>query len=191
MKIFIDFHQRAYMRACGLSHLSCVWFCATLWTLALQALLSVGILQARILEWFAMPSCRGSSQPRDQTHVSYVFCIGRQVLYHYCYLGSPFYAIWWSYSDSKLLQKTIQRPNFLNGLLSSPGKPRLKFLEASVIIFRWCKLMDRSEAVGWGKRVLEGQSDFKGVAGWKCGEGMRQGKWVRLQRPCASWGNNE
>ena len=30
-----------------------------------------GILQARILEWIAMPS-RGSSQPRDQTCISYV-----------------------------------------------------------------------------------------------------------------------
>ena len=29
-----------------------------------------GILQARILEWVAMPSSRGSSKPRDQTHVS-------------------------------------------------------------------------------------------------------------------------
>ena len=29
-----------------------------------------GILQARILEWVAMPFCRGSSQPRDQTQVS-------------------------------------------------------------------------------------------------------------------------
>jgi len=28
------------------------------------------ILQARILEWVAMPSSRGSSQPRDRTHVS-------------------------------------------------------------------------------------------------------------------------
>jgi len=28
------------------------------------------ILQARILEWVAMPSSRGSSQSRDQTHVS-------------------------------------------------------------------------------------------------------------------------
>ena len=28
-----------------------------------------GILQARILEWVAMPSSRGSSQPRDQTQV--------------------------------------------------------------------------------------------------------------------------
>ena len=38
-----------------------------------------GILQARILEWVAMPSSRGSSQPKDQTHDS---CIGRQVLYN-------------------------------------------------------------------------------------------------------------
>ena len=29
-----------------------------------------GILQARILEWIALPFSRGSSQPRDQTHVS-------------------------------------------------------------------------------------------------------------------------
>ena len=39
-----------------------------------------GILQARILEWVAMLSSRGSSQPRDQTHVSYVSCIGKQAL---------------------------------------------------------------------------------------------------------------
>ena len=36
-----------------------------------------GILQARTLEWLAMPSSRGSSQLRNQTHVS---CIGRWVL---------------------------------------------------------------------------------------------------------------
>ena len=41
-----------------------------------------GILQARILEWFAMLSSKVSSRPRDQTHVSYVSCIGRWVLYH-------------------------------------------------------------------------------------------------------------
>ena len=41
-----------------------------------------GILQARILEWVVMPSFRGSSWPREQTHVSYVSCIGRRVLYH-------------------------------------------------------------------------------------------------------------
>ena len=30
----------------------------------------LGILQARILEWVAMPSSRGSSQTKDRTHVS-------------------------------------------------------------------------------------------------------------------------
>ena len=28
-----------------------------------------GLLQARKLEWVTMPSCRGSSRPRDRTHV--------------------------------------------------------------------------------------------------------------------------
>ena len=46
----------------------------------------MGILQARILEWAAMYSSRGSSQPRGRTHVS---CIGSQVLYHLNYQGSP------------------------------------------------------------------------------------------------------
>ena len=45
-------------------------FFATPWTVVLQAPLSMGILQARTLEWVAMPSSRGSSQPRDRTQVS-------------------------------------------------------------------------------------------------------------------------
>ena len=35
-----------------------------------------------------MTSSRGSSQPRDQTHI-YVSCIGRKILCHQCHLGSP------------------------------------------------------------------------------------------------------
>ena len=31
-----------------------------------------GILQAGILEWVAFPFSRGSSQPRDRTHVSHI-----------------------------------------------------------------------------------------------------------------------
>ena len=34
-----------------------------------------GVLQARILEWIAMPSSKGSSRPRDQTGISYISCI--------------------------------------------------------------------------------------------------------------------
>ena len=42
-----------------------------------------GIFQARILKWIAIVFSRGSSQPRDQTHVSCVPCIGRVILYHW------------------------------------------------------------------------------------------------------------
>ena len=42
-----------------------------------------GILQARILEWVAMPFSKGSSWPRSWTHVFFVYCIGRRVLYHW------------------------------------------------------------------------------------------------------------
>ena len=45
---------------------------ATPGTVARQAPLSMGILQARILEWVAMPSSRESSQPRDRTQVSHI-----------------------------------------------------------------------------------------------------------------------
>ena len=48
---------------------SCPTLCDP-WTAALQAPLSMGICQARILEWGAMPSSRGSSQSRDQTQDS-------------------------------------------------------------------------------------------------------------------------
>ena len=43
----------------------------TLRTVACQGLLSLGALQARIPKWIATPSSKGSSQPRDQIHVSY------------------------------------------------------------------------------------------------------------------------
>ena len=38
------------------------------------------ISQARVMEWAAISFSRGSSQLRDQIHVS---CIGRQILYHW------------------------------------------------------------------------------------------------------------
>ena len=44
---------------------SCVRLFETPWTVGCQAPLSMGILQARILEWVVMPSSRGSSQPRS------------------------------------------------------------------------------------------------------------------------------
>ena len=57
----------------SLGVLSC--FCpvrlfATSWTVTLPGSSVCGILQARIVEWVAVPSSRGSSQPRVWTHIS-------------------------------------------------------------------------------------------------------------------------
>ena len=41
-----------------------------------------GTFQARILEQVVISYPRRASQPRHQTHVSYVSCVGRWVLYH-------------------------------------------------------------------------------------------------------------
>ena len=47
------------------------------------------IFQARILVWVAISYTRGSSLPRDWTHVSCISCTGRWNLYDLHHLGSP------------------------------------------------------------------------------------------------------
>ena len=59
------------LTACAVFSHSVMSDSATPGTVADQASLSVRILQARIQEWVAMPSSRGSSQPRDRTQVSH------------------------------------------------------------------------------------------------------------------------
>ena len=67
-----------------LSHFSHVRLFVAPWTAAPQVPVSMGFSRQEYWSgWVAMLSSRGSSRPRDQTHVSYVFCISRRVLY-YC-----------------------------------------------------------------------------------------------------------
>ena len=47
-----------------------------------------GILQARILEWVAMPFSRGSSQPREPPSLMPPALAGG-LIYQQCHLGSP------------------------------------------------------------------------------------------------------
>ena len=47
-----------------------------------------GISQARILEWVSISFSRGSSWPKDRTHVSCVSCNGRWFLYQLNHQGS-------------------------------------------------------------------------------------------------------
>ena len=67
----------------------------TLWTVAHQAPWSMEF--SRQEYWSGLPflSPMGSSQPRDQTCISFIFCIGRWILYHYATWESLFiiYAI--------------------------------------------------------------------------------------------------
>ena len=63
-------------------HFGRVWPFATFMDSSLPGSSVYEILQARILEWVAMPSSRGSSWLRDGIYVSYVTCVGRWVLYH-------------------------------------------------------------------------------------------------------------
>ena len=65
-----------------------------------------------------MTSSRGSSQPRDRTHISCGSCIGRKVLYHYCHLGSPFIHLRAPYTD--LNSPPPSPTSFLPSLLSPP-----------------------------------------------------------------------
>ena len=51
----------------------------------------LGISQARVLEWVAISFSRVSSRPRDQT---YIFCTGRQILYHCATSGKPWNKGW-------------------------------------------------------------------------------------------------
>ena len=68
---------------CMFSHSIMPQFFVTPWTIACQAPLSMGF--SRKEYWSGLPflPSRGSSRPRDQTHVSCVSCTGREILYHW------------------------------------------------------------------------------------------------------------
>ena len=68
---------------------SCLTFCDPM-NCSLPGSSVHGIFQAKVPEWVAMPTSRGSSQPRDWFHISYVSCIERWVLYHLPHLGSQY-----------------------------------------------------------------------------------------------------
>ena len=80
-----DCPQTVFLCICAcvwvLSRSSHVWLCDPM-DCSLPGSSVHGILQARILEWVALLSSRGSSRPRNWTWISYISCIGRWVLSH-------------------------------------------------------------------------------------------------------------
>ena len=101
-----------------------------------------------------MSFSRGSSWPRDWTHISYVSCIGKQILYHLCPLGSPFppvpvkllsrvwlFAIPWTVAYQAPPSMEFSRQEYWSGLpfpspgdLPNPGlEPRSPALQADAL----------------------------------------------------------
>ena len=77
-----------YMCVCVLSQSLCLTLCDPM-DCSLPDSSVHGIPQAKILKWVAISFSRGSSWPRDPTHICCALCIGR--LYHWvtweaCYL---------------------------------------------------------------------------------------------------------
>ena len=79
---------------CGRTHtgtlklLSRVWLCSPMESSPPGSSVH-GIFQPRMLEWVAISCSRGSSRPRDLTHVSCLSCIGSWTLYYYAIWGAP------------------------------------------------------------------------------------------------------
>ena len=102
------------MNVCVLSPFSLVWLCDPM-DCSPPGSSGHGILQARILEWVAMPSSRGSSWPRERTHIS---CIGKWVLYHLCHLRGPTTERpHSSLKDSSVLLRQVTLPEAKHSLL--------------------------------------------------------------------------
>ena len=104
-----------------------------------------GNFQARIPEWVAISCSRDSSQPRDQTCISGISCIGRQILYHYattyicvyvcvcvcvcvcmhvlsCFSHVQFFAALWTIACQAPLSMGFPRPEYWSRLPFHPPR---------------------------------------------------------------------
>ena len=85
---YLSVFQSLDVLCCAKSIESCLTLCNPM-ECSLPGSSVHGILQAGILGWVAISFSRESSQLRDQTCISYSFCIGRWVLYFLHNFGWP------------------------------------------------------------------------------------------------------
>ena len=122
-----DFHSRIKQSLGMLNHFSHVRLFVTLWTVAHQAPLSMGILQTRILEWVSMPSFRGPSPPRNWTHAS---CIAGSFFYCWAIREAP-------NSDICLEQCSLQAPAITSECVNKDQLEKKVFNHRSATV--WCQ----------------------------------------------------
>ena len=116
-----------------------------------------GILQARILEWVAISSSMGSSKPKNQTHISWVSCIGRRVLYH-CTTWEPprlKKMVWpgsfWCFDflfrlSAFWIQSSQVEEGGTNWAPREPGIPP-DWLQSPGVLLGWLRTNDRRQVV--------------------------------------------
>ena len=105
-----------------------------------------GIFQARILQWLAIPFSRRSSQPRDQIHISCIFCLGRWILYQCSTWEAP-----WQWEEmiensgvvgKKQIKDLIFRfpsthPNLKFHLCSGSHRPKTWYVSTNLHKIEW------------------------------------------------------
>ena len=127
----------------------------TPWTAVHQAPLSMRFPRQEYWSAFAISFSRGSSQPRDRTHIS---CIGRQILYPW--------ATWEAPASSLKVNWNEERSS---KVLSSFGKN----------VYSWV-LPPRKET--WMHTVYLRNSNKKPEGGWRRIARIRKGKWKKSKR---------
>ena len=124
-----------------------------------------GILQARLLEWVAMLSSRGSSWPRDWTHISYVSCIGKRDFFFLSLvphgknrilrLGGKYKIHIFTYAEYKVLHVELyselsEKPKWTNTtdyvVLSFHEENPCQFFERSKVFF-WQRILKQMSPV--------------------------------------------
>ena len=106
----------------------------TIWTVGCQPPLFIS--QVRILEQVAVSYSRGSSQPRDRSHVLCVSCTDRWVPYH-CALGSPRSVLSISQFSPSVVSDSLQPHGLQHARLPCPS-PNPRACSNSCPSSRWC-----------------------------------------------------
>ena len=127
----------------------------TPWTAACQAPLSMGFPRQEYWSGFSASFSRGSSQPKDRTHVSW---IGRQILYPWATWEAPVSSLKVNWNEERSSK-----------VLSSVGKN----------VYSWV-LPPRKET--WMHTVYLRSSDKKPEEGWRGIARVRKGKWKKSKR---------
>ena len=141
--------------------LSRVQLTATPWTIVCQASLSMGISQARFLDWVPTPSSKGSSQPRVQTQVSRI--------------AGGFFTVWATREAHIIGPRSYLRQSWVWNLVFHTLSPSWCYNIKNL----WIVLLP-SMQWGKGKREPHLQETTKSTPAPSCVLKMSQTRWCKL-----------